>query len=184
MLRKIESAEEKAKREKRRNRLLIGVMLLLLLGSTAGYSFLSGDKDNAQKVGSNGVQNIGGQWAANYNGQTLYFSSSPETAKNISLSTFFSLQDYYQKSVYVVADTDSSNVNYEIASTLGQYTGRMQPACYGSCDKDLPEKNCTDYLIVWNSSAANNVYQKDNCVFIDGDITAIDAFLYKIFGYI
>jgi hypothetical protein len=37
-------------------------------------------------------------------------------------------------------------------------------------------------MIVWQKGAENKVYQKDNCVFIEGDMKAADAFLYKIFG--
>ena len=84
MLRKIETVEEKAKREKRRNKILIGLMLLILLGSTAGYAFLNGDKQSNGQAKINGVQNVGNQWAANFNGNTLYFTSSPDDAKNVS----------------------------------------------------------------------------------------------------
>ena len=69
----------------------------------------------------------------------------------------------------------------EISLSLGRYTGRIQEACYGKCDKDLPEKDCTQNLIVWKDSAENKVYSQGKCVFIEGDLRAVDAFLYKIF---
>ena len=50
-------------------------------------------------------------------------------------------------------------------------------------DRNLPEKECNgDYnFIVIRESEIEKVYSEDNCIFIDGDIKSIDAFIYNIF---
>ena len=94
----------------------------------------------------------------------------------------YEIRDYYQQPVYV--SSNSTEIANEIMSNVGPYTERIQQACYGNCTTDFPEKNCNENLIVWTPSDTNRVYQKDKCVFIDGDIKAVDAFLYRIFGII
>jgi len=179
LIRKIETREETEAKQKKKTRMLVGLMLLLLLGSTAGYAFLSADK---VENGTEGVRDIGGQWAIDFNGQTLVFSNPPNVTKITDIKISYDLASYNQKVVYVAGENNLAK--YEIASTLGGYASRFQEACYGNCSVDLPEKTCNDYLIVLNgnNTGINRVYQKDNCVFIEGDIVAVDAFLYRVFG--
>ena len=54
----------------------------------------------------------------------------------------------------------------EIAYNLGKFASKVQNACYGQCNEDLPEKTCTDNLIVISYSNTSKVYQQDNCIFI------------------
>ena len=91
----------------------------------------------------------------------------------------FDIEDYYRKVVYVASD--NKGAMYEIGQNLGKYTERMQEACYGNCSENLPEKNCSDLLIVFDESIERKVYQEENCVFIEGDLKAVDAFLWRIF---
>jgi regulator of sigma D len=57
----------------------------------------------------------------------------------------------------------------------------MQEACYGSCERNLPEKNCTENIIIFKDSKENSVTQQDKCVFIEGDLRTVDAYIYKLF---
>jgi hypothetical protein len=184
-IRKILTAEQIEQRNKKRTRILTILMLVLLLGSTAGYSFFSGS-DNTGSTNNNGeIQQVGNQWVWTSNGQQFAFSSSPDSAKEVNISSLvYDFNSYYQKTLYIASN--DSLASYEIASTLGRYASRVQGACYGPCLLDLPQKNCTtDLMIIYNGSVADNsVYQKDNCVFINGNITAVDAFLYNVVGLI
>ncbi len=173
------TAEEIEARDKKRTKWLVGLMLLLLLGSTAGYAFLSGEKDST-KSNKNGIEELGGQWRANFNGQQLLFSSSPDSVNATNISLTYDLTSYYQKPVYIVSN--ESYINYEIASTLGLYASRIQQACYGNCTLDLPSKDCTSLLIVYNPGNESRVKQQDNCVFIEGNLSSVDAFLYRVFS--
>ena len=94
-----------------------------------------------------------------------------------------SVRDYAGKQLYVASDNNA--VLQEIGLNLGNYVPRVHRACLGVCEDNLPEKSCDgeDNLIVWNSDASvGGVYQEQNCIFIDGDLRAVDAFLYKILG--
>lgn len=184
-IRKIETKEEIEKREKNKTRMIVALTLLLLLGSTAGYAFLSSEKTSSTSSSIKGINEIGGQWAADFNGQTLVFSNHPNVTEITKFNLTYNIASYNQKPVYISAN--DSRAKYEIATTLGQYASRFQEACYGNCSLDLPEKTCNDFLIVLNDANLSEenggkVYQKDNCVFIDGDLGTVDAFLYRIFG--
>ena len=189
-MRKILSAEEIELRQKRNTKFFGLFMLAMLVISTLGYAFLSNPvtdtkSSNSETSSSNSalpgkLQPFGNQWKLNYFGQNLVFTSSSETAKKIPVEMNLTLSSYEGKSLYLAIDNQA--VLYEISSTLGKYASPTQQACYGSCAQNLPEKNCSSNLIVWNSSNENIVYQEDNCIFINGDIRAVDAFLYKLFG--
>ena len=67
---------------------------------------------------------------------------------------------------------------------LGPFVSRIQEACYGPCEEDLPEKSCEDNLIVVKESEESKIYQEENCIFIEGGTGAIDAFFYRLFEFI
>lgn len=173
-MRKIESAEEIEKKVKKRARLFAILMLIILVGSTAGYAFFSniGDSNVQPKTDNQG------RWEHTFNGQKLYLSNSPSSVENVDVKVSMTINDYAGKTLYIASE--NTGIVTEISSTLGLFTSRTQLACYGKCEKNLPEENCTENLIVWKSSAENKVYQSDKCVFIEGDMRAADAFLYTI----
>ncbi len=181
MIKPLVSQQEIEKKKKRRNYLFIALMLVILIGSSAGFAFLSnpGNTNNPSNTNSNGVTSVGDKFALQYGQETLYFANSPESVKEIPVDMIFTLNNYYSKPLYLAVESDI--VSYELSSTVGRYAERVQKACYGECNSTLPEKNCTDNLIVWINKEDNKVYQQDNCVFLEGDLKASDAFLYKLF---
>ena len=178
-MRKIKS-EAEIKQSSKKNKWILGALLLILMvGSIAGFAFMSSPNDTSNQNNIEGIQNIGNQWVMNYNGQRLVFNSGPEDVKNIRVGVYSDFGSYYNKNLYI-----SSNYSFmttEIAYNLGKFASKVQNACYGQCNEDLPEKTCTDNLIVISYSNTSKVYQQDNCIFIEGNIKAVDAFLYKIF---
>ncbi|MAG28235.1 hypothetical protein CMI47_22145 [Candidatus Pacearchaeota archaeon] len=181
-------SEAEIERRRKRNVLAVSlVMLFLLVMSSVGFAFLSGpgqDGTNADAVGNaDGIYNVGNKWALDVGeNQRVYFLNSPEEVLDIETESYFTLQDYHGQDVYIVSE--NSEATQEIAGVLGLYVTRMQEACYGTCEADLPEKTCDDNLIIFNEAEEDMIYQEDNCVFIDGDLKAVDAFLYKILGVI
>lgn len=176
--------EEIEVKSKRRGRLLAGLMLLILLGSTAGYAFLADDSDQQSTAGT--VQNQegllpNGRWSAKIGDQFIEFEHSPAETAAVDLSITKTLQHYAGQRVYVDAESDSAGG--ELGATLGRYA-YILPACYGSCTKDLPEVNCTgtSEVIVWKRAEDNRVYEEDKCVFIEGDLRGVDAFVYRVMG--
>ncbi len=181
-IRKLQSAEE-IEKKKKRNMLIASIVLIaILVFSTAGY-FSSTNEGSDNNKNNKNISEIGNEWVLDYGGQYLRFSNPPEVAENVSMNFDYLIGDYSGKVVYVASDSDSAS--YEIGASLGRYTQRIQGACYGKCNKDFPEKNCTEMLIVFSkSNETSRIYQEQSCVFIEGDLKAVDSFLYRIFGVI
>lgn len=177
-MRKIESSVDVEKRRANKARWISIAILLMLALSSLGYSFLSRTEDTSSS--NQNVQTDGSQWYVNVNGRQHVFLTSPETAKGVEVNTINRINNYLGKEVYISSDNDG--ITYEIGSNLEGYASRVQRACFGECEQDYPEKDCNSTLIVWKSAEINKVYQKDNCIFIDGDMRAADAFLYKLLG--
>lgn len=187
-IRKIESEEELERKGKRNALILSLFMISILVFSTAGYFSLTDNLSASSAENNKNVENIGDSWILRFGDQTFRITNSPENGENVSILMFANLDKFYGKTVYVSSENDAEF--YEIYSSLGVYTGRMQRACYGECEKNLPEKDCNETMIVVSNldeteitkSGQGKVYEADNCVFIEGGMTAVDAFLYRIFG--
>jgi len=173
---------EKTLEEKRKQRglWLSVIMLVILMVGTAGFAFLSGggndDEDNF------GAQD-GERWIMDAGGISLSFKYSPESIAYVPVDIETLFEDYAGKPLYLVAD--EREVLTEIGSTLGQYTNRVQEACYGECEDDLPEKSCNETderIIIFEKNVDDKIYELENCVFIEGNISTVDAFLYRVFG--
>jgi len=167
-MRKIQSPEETAKKKKRNNMIIGLFMLAVLVLGTVGYGF-SGFSDSAQNT-EDSQEN-----------QEPNLRNSLDSVKTIPVTLNKTLNDFIGKTLYIASENQEAT--NEIASTLGIYSQRIQLVCHGSCEQDLPEKDCSEEIIVFKDSPENKVYQEENCIFIEGDIKAVDAFLYKILGY-
>ncbi len=188
-MRRIETKEENERKRKRNVKILSLTMLFLMVFSTLGFAFIfnpssnsgvnqdSGEQtqlpqDNVRKTGKINFQ---------YGGQYISLISSYEDVENITVEIDKKPEDYSGSVLYI--DAKNQGILQEIAITMGRFSSRMQEACYGVCEENLPERNCTDgNLIVWRESSEGRVYQEDMCVFIEGDMAAADAFIYKLFN--
>jgi hypothetical protein len=182
-MRRIISEQEKEKKRQRNTFVVSMILLAILVFSTIGYGFLAKTENNVQgndNTDGKGVRNVGDRWVLTSNGQELYFSNSPESVQNISVPLFLTWNDFSGVPLYISSDNEA--IKTEVAYTLGRFASRVQEACYGPCEKDLPEKDCTENLIVWRDSLESKIYQEKKCVFIEGDLRTVDAFLYKMFG--
>jgi hypothetical protein len=175
-MRKILTPEEIHKKESRRNRIISMVLLLIMLGSTIGFAFLYKGEDSTKS--NSKVVNYGNQWVAQIGDAQFVFSSSPDEMNSTSIILLSSVGQFSGKPLYI--DSQNSAFYNEIYSTLGRYAQRVQGACYDSCENStLPEKTCSDNLIVIKESQKNKVYQNQSCIFIEGDMRAVDSFLYR-----
>ena len=187
-MRKIETKED-VERKDRRNKIIIGVALVvLMLFSTAGYAFFSGDKNNGAtsgKVNINGKEfyNQGNYWATTIDGKSYYFTYLPNETGSISLKK--SISDYSSKTVYF---TEQGIAEGEIAQNFANFAGKIAFACRENenCTENWPIKNCSSNLIIINEQYAGNnlVVAEDNCVFITSNDTvrSADAFIYRVLG--
>ncbi|MDP3881788.1 MAG: hypothetical protein Q8Q31_02825 [Nanoarchaeota archaeon] len=184
-MRSIETSAEKERRQKRKVRIISLILLFIMVVGTIGYAFVlfSENNINAGSIpsGNGQLQTESGQWILPFEGQGLLLQTSKESVKDIPVEIFLNVNNYRNPPIYI--DSDNSTVIYqEIAYNLNPFVSKLPiEACYGPCAENLPEKNCSDYLIVYNRSNENRVYQQENCIMIEGDIKGVDAFLYKIF---
>lgn len=186
-MRKIETQEEIERRKKRNVSIMSFSLLMILVISTLGYSFMSSDKFNGANGSNDKTDNSGeqkmspdGRWIINYNGREVLLISSPESIQDVIVDANFRIEDYYGEVVYI--DSENAGIYSEIASNLAMQGLDVREACYEKCERDLPEKSCRDNIIVWRESEKNRVYQNESCAFIEGNMKAADAFLYKIFS--
>jgi len=187
MLKKIRTPED-VEREKKRNQRITGFVLMgIMVLSTLGYSFFSGDGNSSGggKVKEKGLEFIRTStgWTTNLNGINFNFQFLPSEVSDIPVTTSFTLNDYTGQTVYFV---NSGPVAGEILQNLNSYVLRAQEACLKGepCTGDLPVKTCSEKLIVYKEGKnLTGVYQNESCVYLEGEsIKAADAFLYKILG--
>jgi len=186
-MRKIQT-EAEMNRQKKKNQIIIGtVMIGLLLVSTLGYSFMSGDSDNKDsKITEFGVDFFreDGYWKALLGEKLVVFQNLPSEVSNISVNISLDLEQYFNQPLYFVNPNRGAS---EVLNNIGGYLLRYQEACDlleesdNLCEGDLPVKDCENNLIIFRGGNETKVYQNDNCIYIIGDeIRGADAFLYKL----
>ncbi|MBS3071647.1 hypothetical protein J4408_01515 [Candidatus Pacearchaeota archaeon] len=181
----IESEETKEKRRKRNSKFITILLLFILLASTAGFAF----SYNSLNDSTSGLNIEEGKaiydestqrWYLRLSGQDFVFYNSPDSMQDVQIDSTKVLGDYYGKTLYIQSSNEL--IFNEISSSLGRFSSRVQKACYGECEENLPIKTCTDNFIIINNSENNIIRQDNGCIFIDGNMETVDAFLYNTLG--
>ncbi len=189
MIRKITSKHDEEKK-RRRNQIIVGLALVLvMLLSTAGYSFGSNSGENAAPtIKYNGYKftNTGGYWNLDIGGTVFSFISNPSNAYKLN-SSLKSLTNYYGKTLYLYSE--NPNAESEIYQNMRSVASGVQPACpenEENCGKGIPIKTCEDNFIIIREKNETSISQKDGCVFIEGPtenlVRITDGVLLKIIG--
>ncbi|MBI2628583.1 hypothetical protein HYW74_00685 [Candidatus Pacearchaeota archaeon] len=201
-MRKIETAEEIAKRKKRNQLLVSGVLILIMVVSTAGFAFFSSPDTNptgnqdAEKITYNGLEfkiNQNGLWEFIIQGQAFTTIYNPEDTKDIEANFVGAINDYSNKPLYYALSNPEAAG--EIDRNIGRYSERSQEIClqeakaWQNCTSDLVVKNCTSNIFVFRNIVGGNktnIYKTDNCVFIETEYSeqtkASDRVVFKILG--
>ena len=179
MIRKIQNQVDIDKKNKRSKAILSIFLLLLLVLSTLGYAFFSNPLPDEEEI-TNTTPISNEKIKINYQGSIISLISTQEEIENISVNLNITPENYAGKVLYL--DVKNEGILSELASNVSSISSRIQEECYVKCQENLPEKTCTDNLIVWKESSVRKVYQENNCIFIEGDIRSADAFLYKLFN--
>ncbi len=178
-MRKIETSEEIEARSRRNRRIGSIFIIALLVLSSLGFAYYGGGSSQEQAAGNPEGNQYG--LIEIKNGQdTFYFATYPETFADIPVELNKNYLSYQGQEIFL--DIKNDFALQELSLNLGKYAGRMQKACYGHCEEDLPEKGCDNNLVVFRESDTERVYSQDNCVFIQGSIKAVDAFIYNLFN--
>lgn len=177
--------KEALEKKKRKNQILMGVVMTsLLLLSTLGYSLMSGNKNDKSEINEFGIDfyRENGLWVADFDGDRFAFQNLPSEVSDVEVNGTFILGQYSGQPLYLV---DVNQGASEIINNIGKYILRYQEACLinSTCEGNWPEKDCSSNLIIFESGNETKVYQDENCAYIVGDsIKAADAFLYRILG--
>ncbi len=184
-MRKIISKQEEDKKRTRKQFIVGGVLIFIMLFSVIGYSFQGKEKDNVKKINYNGVEFIQQDnfWITKQGRLNLAFKYNPYEVEKITFN-INKLEDYYGKPLYLFSE--NSEANLEIYRNLDQIVQRIQFACLENqeCkDKTLPVKTCDDNFIIIKKGNSTEIIQNENCVFIYGNqenLTRLtDSFLFK-----
>ena len=174
-----------AEKTKRRNAVVVGLILVgLMIVSTAGYSLMGNEDEDSSTKEYRGLEFVrqNGLWRTVISNQVFGFQYLPEEVGNVSVLGTYDINSYVGKPLYFVKPDAATS---EILNNLGDYVLRWQEACIEGieCGGDYPVKNCSDNVIVFEFPENNEteVYKQESCVYISGDsVRGADAFLYKV----
>jgi len=192
MIRKLVSKQDIKKKQKRNQYILGAILIFVMFGSVFGVIVGSfGEKENTEKIIYNGHEFLeqNNYYILNLGEIQFYFSEDPREIalleKEINISK--TLPDFIGKPLYVYSEDYSPST--EIYQNINSYVERIQPACLEDnvcIDSNWPIKTCEDNFILILESETNKIYEKDNCIFIEGkkeDLTKLtDEFLFEIMG--
>jgi hypothetical protein len=206
-MRKIETKTEKEKKNRRNQFIVGGILILIMVLSTLGYSIGSNMSDTGknQVITYNGFEfsEQNGFWLSKYGNIDLLFKYNPKQTENIT-QNLNSINQYGGKPLYIFSD--SYEAELEVYRNMQYVAQRMQPACLEvenvtwtsleesiaknitekECKKDSPSKNCEDNFIIIIEGTEPKIIKKENCVFVIAqkeNLTMMtDSALFKIFG--
>lgn len=187
-MRQIKTKEQREKEQKKKQTILSLLLISLLAFSTAGYAFFSSSDQETKKVQYKGLNFVqqNNLWYTTINNNNQAFNLLPEQIEDIPINITKNIQDYTSKPLYIVNSQDAPII---LLSNLQDHTQRIQQACIKpeECIQETPLKNCSiDNIIIFESNEdITQITQKENCVYLKGDITkSTNTFLYKIFNII
>lgn len=180
---KIKTQDDIDKSNRKKQFLIGGILIVLLVVSTVGYSLLNRGKtgDSDSKINYNGLEffRVAEDWRVQIDDAVFQFSYLPAEVENITVEGNYSLASYAGQVVYF---NDYGEGADEIIINFERFLRRYQKACYvnETCEEDLPVKDCNDNFIIFKEGE-NFVHRDNNCVFIVGDsLRGADAFIYKV----
>lgn len=179
-MKKILTKEEK-ERIKKRNMLILGIVLVfLLIIAPFGYSFFSNDNIDSgpriEKRSSRGLdfQRVENFWISEINFYEHAFFYLPEELDDVEVNLSLNINELASQPLYLVSSGGAKNiVAYNLVNP--EYVLRVNDACVEGIeceDVDLPVKDCeNDNIIIFlESDKKTRIYQENKCVYVEGDI--------------
>ncbi len=168
-MRKIVSANQKEKKQKR-VQIIVGIILIFVMfGSVFGVIVGNSGTKKDSKINYNGFKFIekNNFWFVELGEFIFRFSYNPEEIIEVASDLKY-LDNYQDKPLYIYSEDINSEI--EISANLQQVTQRIQYACLSEeeCNGDFPIKTCEDNFIIIRESEVAGIKQDNNCVFIEG----------------
>jgi len=190
-MRKIISIKDEGKKKRRNQFLVGGILILVMVMSTIGYSFTRDQQNNNgnTKIIFNGYEftQVSGFWNLNIGNAQFSFKYNPNETQKIN-SKINPISNYSNKPLYIYSQNPEAEIEiYRNLFYQNKIVQRVQDACPQgeTCDSSLPVKTCDDNFVIIKESNITQITQDKNCVFIEGknNLTMLsDSFLYKIIG--
>jgi len=189
-MRRILSKEEEAKRARRNQFIIGGVMILIMFASILGYSLSREETTNTEKVIYNEFEftKQSGFWNLNKENYQFSFKYNPKETEKINPALNL-LGSYANKPLYIYSENmEATTEIYRNLFYQNRIVERVQDACINGsrCDNNYPIKNCESNFIIIKESNNTEIKQQQNCVFISGNMGNLtelsDSFLFKLIG--
>lgn len=185
-MRKIETVEEKERKEKKRQMILGIILILVLTMSIAGYATFSKTDDEIERRSYNGLDFTydNGFWKTAVSEKNLAFYNLPYDLSEINISINKTISDFLDKPLYIVGYYPNT-----LSYNFGGIVLRMQNACLEnkSCiNSELPIKNCSgNNILVFSENNESRIYQEEDCIFLGGDLQKTsDKLIYNLLGIV
>jgi hypothetical protein len=188
-MRKLKSKQEIEKKQKK-NQIILGILLIVVMfGSVFGVIVGSfGEKNSSSNIQYKGYEfkNQNNYWYTQIGNLEFLFKYFPDEKENNIKTEMDSLAKYSGQQLYIYSENYESEI--EIYRNIYPIVQRMQYACLNKekCNGDYPIKTCEDNFIIIQESLVNEIYQEENCVFIQGEKEKLpeltDEFLFNIIG--
>ena len=187
----------------RRNQLIVGIILILLmLFSTVGFAFSFGISGSAvEEIEYNGVEFSrdinAGYWNFNIDNNDFFTVYNPEEVQDIKFVNHKTIQNYAGKPLYFIGDAGDGFA--ELYRAISNFALRIGGACLDEeCKEDYPIKDCEiDNVIIIEEiidlenvveSEESNIEEgitiEDNCVYIrakpENLVKYTDAYLFNL----
>ncbi|MFH0808489.1 MAG: hypothetical protein V1888_02635 [archaeon] len=183
-MRKIKTMED-IERIRRRNNLIMGVIMIgLMVFASLGYSLMSADGESTSKISELGFDFVrsDGLWKVAIGEEIFGFQYLPSEVSDVDVNLSIELSEYSGQVLYFANPSEGAS---ELLNNIERYILRYQEACLDSenesCEGDLPIKNCSSNLIVFEFGNDTKVYDNESCVYVVGDsVRGVDAFLYEV----
>ena len=192
-------SNEDRERVNRRNQLIVGIILILLmLFSTVGFAFSFGISGNAvEEIEYNGIEfsrdvNTG-YWNFNVGNNDFFTVYNPEEVQDIKFVNHKTIQNYAGKPLYFIGEAGDGFA--ELYRAISNFALRIGGACLDEeCKEDYPIKNCEIDNVIIIEEVIDNVEDnikegittKNNCVYIrakpENLVKYADAYLFNLLG--
>ena len=180
----------KQRRDRKQNikQWVVGIVLIgVMLFSVIAGGFVGRGGDSSKKVKYNGFEFIkqGEFWTTEINEISFIFNYNPKQIEEIG-EPLNGITNYRGKPLYIFSGNNVVEAKIYQNLFSNGLIQRMQKGCPEDevCEEDIPIKTCEDNFIIMREKENLNIYQQENCVFIEGKkedfMKLSDEFLFKI----
>ena len=192
-MRKLESKEHRAKKDKKKKYILGALLIFITFGSVFGVivSFMGQGQKAPKAITYHGTvfSPNGTLYTFKWNGGLFGISQAPTNLENLTYSINISKNIYSFSGSPVYIESRDFSPYQELANNLQNTALRVQQACTNAStcfDSTFPIKDCSNNVIVVKTAPQNKIYQNNSCIYIEGNqadlLSLTDVTILKLLG--